>query len=280
MTPVRGYPWLKLWATYSEDPRYLRLSDAGRAMYFSLYILAGKADAGGFIRIGEDPATSNDLAFMLHREVNQVEDAIRELAASSLLTLEDNEWRITRFMDEQGPSMSDQREKWKERQARRRAKLIPQDQNPEEDSEEEEYKEVEVEEEVTHESRVTNYTTAHPSDAQLEDIWKKVTGLPVDKELRDRIISTLRAWGDVDSYYGWTAEFRLEIVVRIWKFECKQSQKDGQKWSERNPDAILERFPIPDLERTMQEKGIIFSFEDIERIRQDVLRYFENAEMA
>lgn len=270
MTTERGYPWLKLWSTYGEDPRFLRLSDVARARYWDFYILAGKADAAGLIMLGNDVATVEDLAFILRREIKQVQEAINELVNASLLSPENGGWSITRFVDEQGPSMAEKREQWKERQMRKRSKL------PGNAIEKDQDKDKEEDKEVTRESRVTHHThtppsAVGPSSEDLIAIWEEETGLPADKKRAGKIVETLRSWGLADRYYGITARQRLRSVVSFWEKEREEAGKRGLRWGRVNPEAILERFPIPGLERAIQELGFTFGTEEAEKARMRVL---------
>ena len=275
MTTERGYPWLKLFTAYGEDPRFLRLSDAARARYWDFYILAGKADAGGLILAGEDVATIEDLAFILRRETDQVKAAVEELVNASLLTPEAGGWKVTRFIDEQGPAMSEQRKKWKERQARKRAKFGVEELNSDSEEELDKIKSKSKRSKKSHEI-ITRDTHTPPTaggmtEAEAEAIWIEETGWVVDSKRMERIRAILQSWGSEDSYYGFSARDRLRSVVHLWEFECEKARERGLQWGRVNPEAILERFPLPGLERAVEKLGLTFGTDEAESIRQRVL---------
>ena len=282
MTTERGYPWLKLWTAYGEDPRFLRLSDAARARFWDLYILAGKADAGGLILAGDNIATLEDLAFILRRETDQVKAAVEELVNASLLTSEAGGWEIARFTEEQGPAQSEKRQKWKERQARKREKFGVEELNKNSDSEEDQDQDQSKSKSKSKRSResharVTRDThTATPAaggmtEAEADEVWIEETGWIVDSKRMEKIRTTLQSWGETDPYYGFSARDRLRAVVHLWDYECEEARKRGAQWGRVNPEAILERFPLPGLEKAVEALGITFGTEEAETIRKRVL---------
>ena len=122
MTTDRGYPWLKMYPTWLDDPRYMRLSDGSKARSIEFYLLAGRADAGGLLVIGNDVATVDDLAFAVRQSVEAVAAQVEELIKSGLLAKTEDGFIITRFQEEQGPSQTDKRDDWRKRQQRKREK--------------------------------------------------------------------------------------------------------------------------------------------------------------
>ena len=117
-----GYSWIKLRTNLLEDQKYFRLSDLAKVLYFELYLLAGKSDAGGLILGGDEPAIDSDLAYILHRSIDELMKGLNDLQASGLVTVDSGQVIINRFTNEQGPSMADMRKEWAKRQAKRRAK--------------------------------------------------------------------------------------------------------------------------------------------------------------
>lgn len=199
MATDRGYPWLKLHTSLLDDLRFMRLSDGARALYLTLYLLAGRADAGGLIVIGEDAASAEDIAYAIRRSLEHVEAQLTELEAAKLLTCAEDGYTISRFAAEQGPSQSERRAEWSERQKRKRAKFKNENLNLIKDLEEEE----EGHTRITRESRVTNPSAAAspPSEkmASLSDpadrIWRmiKPSSLVIPPTLRDTVIPVIDA---------------------------------------------------------------------------------------
>lgn len=116
-----GYAWLKVRTDLVDDPKYYRLPDLAKLLYFEVYILAGKSDAGGLILAGDDPATVQDIAYLLRRPADQVSDCLSHLVNCGLVDLDGDRVTVCRFAGEQGPKMDKQREVWALRQAKRRA---------------------------------------------------------------------------------------------------------------------------------------------------------------
>lgn len=122
-----GYPWLKFKTGILDNPDYFRMSDTARAVYFEIYLLAGKSDADGGVLAGEKPATIADIADILRRDWGTVEDALGELANMGWVKLDDWGVTITRFSKEQGPAAAEKRKAWAEwqREHRKAAKENP-----------------------------------------------------------------------------------------------------------------------------------------------------------
>jgi len=115
-----GYPWLRIRTNLIDNPDFFSLSDAARAIYFELYLLAGKSDAGGLILAGKTPANSNKIAWILRRDESAVEQALAELEDLGWVELEGLQISIAGFSDEQGPSAGNKREEWAIRQENKR----------------------------------------------------------------------------------------------------------------------------------------------------------------
>lgn len=117
----QGYPWIKIRTNLVDDPRYMRLSDSAKVAYFEAYVLAGKSDAGGQVLAGDNPASIQDLAWLLRRSDADVQKALAELQGAGLVDLQGNQVTICRFKNEQGPAQKDKRKDWAMRQAKKRA---------------------------------------------------------------------------------------------------------------------------------------------------------------
>lgn len=117
----RGYAWIKIRVGLLDEPKYMQLPDVAKAVYFEVYLLAGKSDAGGLVLAGDNPATVQDLAWTLRKSDGDVQKALDQLQRAGLVDLDGERVMVCRFAGEQGPSMADKREVWAYRQAKRRA---------------------------------------------------------------------------------------------------------------------------------------------------------------
>lgn len=115
-----GFNWLKFRTNLIDEPNFMQLPDQAKAIYFEVYLLAGKSDAFGLVTVSDKPATVQDIAWILRVQESELQNALDALQRADLVDL-DNGVTIKRFAKEQGPSMADKREKWAYRQAKRRA---------------------------------------------------------------------------------------------------------------------------------------------------------------
>jgi hypothetical protein len=97
------------------------MTDLAKALYFEVYLLAGKSDAGGLVLAGDEPASADDVAFILRRSIDAVQTGLTELQASGFVELDAGTMTVCRFAGEQGPSQKVTREQWARRTAKRRA---------------------------------------------------------------------------------------------------------------------------------------------------------------
>lgn len=125
----RGYVWLKLFTDLLDEPKFMQLSDQEKAVYFEVYLLAGKSDAFGLVTVSDKPATVQDIAWILHRSDTDLDMALHELDQAGLVELspgliDEDQYQttITRFANEQGPSMDEKRQQWALDQRRSRAR--------------------------------------------------------------------------------------------------------------------------------------------------------------
>ena len=120
----RGYVWLKLFTDLIDEPEFMQLTDKAKAVYFEVYILAGRSDAGGLITSGDKPAKVDQLAWLLRRTTNELQGGLDELQSAGLVDLQGGQVTVCRFGNEQGPSQDEKRAQWREwqRESRARAK--------------------------------------------------------------------------------------------------------------------------------------------------------------
>ena len=137
----RGYVWLKLFTDLIDEPEFMQLTDKAKAVYFEVYILAGRSDAGGLVTSSDKPARIEQLAWSLRRSGTDLQTALDELQRAGLVNLDGDQVTVCRFGSEQGPSADEKRAQWREWQRESRAKAkgeklpdVPdQDQNTEPD---------------------------------------------------------------------------------------------------------------------------------------------------
>jgi len=118
----RGYVWLKLFTDLIDEPEFMQLTDKAKAVYFEVYILAGRSDAGGLITSSDKPAKVDQLAWFLRRTTNELQSGLDELQSAGLVDLQGGQVTVCRFGNEQGPSAEDTRTKWREYQRESRAR--------------------------------------------------------------------------------------------------------------------------------------------------------------
>ena len=136
----RGYVWLKLFTDLIDEPEFMQLTDKAKAVYFEVYILAGRSDAGGLITSGDKPAKVDQLAWLLRRATNELQGGLDELQSAGLVDLQGGQVTVCRFGNEQGPSQDEKRAQWREwqRESRARAKgeKLPDEPNADADTNE------------------------------------------------------------------------------------------------------------------------------------------------
>jgi len=117
-----NYYWIKFQTDALLDPDYMRLTDAGLGAYLKLYLLAGRADAGGLLCNANKVYKIGDLASILRIQSTFLESYIAELKDAGLVQEDGAGFKISRFLAEQGPGLEAQRVQWRERQQKHREK--------------------------------------------------------------------------------------------------------------------------------------------------------------
>ena len=116
-----GYLWIKFRTGLLDEPKFARMSDLAKAVYLELYLQAGKSDAGGLVLSSDELVGVEDIAYILHRTVLDLQTALDELQRAGFVAVQDGQVDICRFASEQGPSPKVEREQWARRQAKKRA---------------------------------------------------------------------------------------------------------------------------------------------------------------
>jgi hypothetical protein len=130
-----NYKWIKFGIDYLDDPDFMVLSDRTAGAFIKLYLLAGKADAGGLLCNGNKVFALNDITWLIRSEPTILQAAIDEMLKAGLLVQDGDGYKLSRFLDEQGPGANEQRGAWRERQSKHRGRAR---QEPESEKEEEE----------------------------------------------------------------------------------------------------------------------------------------------
>ena len=116
-----GYLWIKFRTGLLDEPKFARMSDLAKAVYLELYLQAGKSDAGGLVLSSDELVGVEDIAYILHRTVLDLQTALDELQRAGFVAVQDGQVDVCRFASEQGPSPKVEREQWAMRQAKKRA---------------------------------------------------------------------------------------------------------------------------------------------------------------
>jgi ribosomal protein S25 len=224
-----GYPWLKFYTDLPDNPKLRTLTDAQKWRYVHMYMIAGKADAGGLLIIDDELLDAAALAWYLRIDTDTAQADIKTMLQARLLSTEGNGYAIASFMDEQGSSHAEKRAQWRERQERRRerAKNSTQDKEEEQDKdidenrqEEEKKREEQNRQEVTPLSRVTNSVVVS-SFLSSFSIAEQLVLEQLEGELTEEIAyhfqQALNAYGKPKTYQylRWTLE---EAKHHTWRY--------------------------------------------------------------
>lgn len=267
----KGYNWIKIRTSLLDDPKYMRLSDLAKVMFFELYLLAGKSDAGGLILAGDDPAMVHDLAWILRRSEADLQNILDELQRAGFVNLDDDQVTVCKFANEQGPDASAKRKEWALRQAKRRALAkgetwIEPDQDPEQNQNQEPEKEKEKNTEpdqeqiknqtktkrVTHTSRDNHAVVTRDSidddvltfGNDVLDVWRELKGH--DYKPSQKYWQMIQDWYDAGvtkKHVKWaliqtseqaqTPFYVRELAVTMHDDDPEiKSQKEQEKWRE------------------------------------------------
>ena len=150
-----GMPWVKIYTEMLDDVKIASLEDAQKWRFIQLILLAGECDAGGSFVTGESRMTHAQLSWRLRCDTKTIESDIEKLVEIGLL-IDDGLLTIAKFRERQGPTQTEKRQKWAERQQNKRQKAI-----------------------VTHESRVTSKRVTLKEEEEEEDLNS------MDKSMRD-----------------------------------------------------------------------------------------------
>lgn len=306
-----NYKWIKFNLDYLHDPDFMQLSDGATGAYLKLYLLAGRSDSGGLI-CNKRVSNLKDLAWYLRIPPQIMEQYLAELNSAGLVTQDGEGYRIARFIDEQGPGDNTEREKWRQRQASHRAKAsgallqaeveqkseaekeqekesdqnLRSDQDPEEEGEREVVVEVEVDlgKESHGDITVTNNPTPTPQPPPAPALSAKDSTLSEEEEAvyqcwlryvgrkltRKQIKDFLEVIHGETEIKDWTR--RLVDCIVVWVKIAEEHRNEG--WSAANPDAVMELYPLPNLEERMEREYIVWPDPEKEQQRKNILETY------
>ena len=118
-----NFLWIKFALSHLDDPDFMQQPDEVVGVYTKAYLLAGKADAGGVLCNGNKIYSLNDIAWLLRADPVGLEKKLKALESIGFISKDGDGYRITRFMEEQGPGLDADRQKWRERQKKHREQI-------------------------------------------------------------------------------------------------------------------------------------------------------------
>ena len=200
----RGYVWLKLFTDTVDDPEFMRLSDTSKAVYFEVYMLAGKSDASGLVLAGDKPATIDGLAWSLRRNAGELQTTISELEQAGFLNVDEKCGHVTvcRFASEQGPSMADKRAQWAKDQrlsrARAKGEIALDDQEKEKEKDQEKEKEKDQEKEKIKTQTQTKTKRVSPTSGKSQDgVSPDINFNERERAFKGLFDGTLALWNEI-----------------------------------------------------------------------------------
>lgn len=115
-----GMPWVKLHTDKLDDPRLAVLDHETQLHYYKLLMLAAELDAGGAIILNGKPLSDEEIAWRLRHAPEEVKASLKSLKRAGLVYLNGHGWEMHGFMDEQGPTQTEKRAAWRDRQNKHR----------------------------------------------------------------------------------------------------------------------------------------------------------------
>lgn len=250
-----NYRWIKFEIEYLNEPDFMQLSEGAAGAYLKLYLLAGKADAGGLLCNRVKVFTTDDLAWYFRCPPESITKHLEELTTKGFMTNDGEGFKITRFLEEQGPGDDARRVNWKDRQSKHRARAKGEADSYKE-REEDLYQEVEVEVESHGDVTVTSKGLPPPPSGDdikteiFQNYWKNFTGRKLGKQKMQEFFKVMEQEPDITDW-----ALRLRDCLDVWKGLVTDNHK-YKNWSLSNPDAVMELYPIPNLEERMQREGL------------------------
>jgi len=136
-------PWVKLYTDMLDDPKIGRLPDVLKWRFTQLILLAGECDAEGYLANGQEPMSTEDIAWRLRLEAGHLAQELEILSTTGAIKSEQDEdgttwWIVVNFAKRQGRTQAEKRANWRERQQRHRAKKREEESDPPDSDQQEE----------------------------------------------------------------------------------------------------------------------------------------------
>ncbi|GAI59382.1 unnamed protein product, partial [marine sediment metagenome] len=121
-------PWLKMWISWVDDPKYLRMTMAEQTAYWRLYALAHRCNAGGLLVTDSgSPLSVKEIANILHiissQDTGALKSMLEKMDKEREIFIKDGALFIARYEEEQARRPSSTKEAVADRQRRRRERL-------------------------------------------------------------------------------------------------------------------------------------------------------------
>ncbi len=268
-----NYYWIQFGIEYLNEPDFMQLSDGAVGAYLKLYLLAGRADAGGLLCNHQKVFSSSDLAWLLRCTRDTITVHLAELSTAGYIANDDTGYRVTRFLEEQGPGDEVKRETWRERQRKHRAKVRGEILEEEKEAEREGEEDIECHHDIT----VTPGNPPPPASASLfsspenieifQSYWHAWNKRDLGKKKLGEFFEVIQKETNIEDW-----ELRLLDCLSVWHGICEEHA--AERWQKGNPDAIMELYPIPNLEERMQREHRVWKDKTKEEQRKSILKQY------
>lgn len=121
----RPKPWLKMWTSWLDEPKFLRLTLAEQSTYWRVYALAHRCnEAGHLITDSGSPLTVEDIANTLHltstADMEALQSMFLKMKEEREIIKKNGAFFVTRYAEDQSKAASETPEAIKERVKRYR----------------------------------------------------------------------------------------------------------------------------------------------------------------
>lgn len=102
---MSSMPWIKLYTETLDDPKMGRLGDRLWRRVLEMFMLAGRAGAGGFL------PSVDDIAWILRIPADELSDDLDQLQQVNIVKLTDDGWFVVHFAERQDADSNAERQK-------------------------------------------------------------------------------------------------------------------------------------------------------------------------
>jgi hypothetical protein len=117
---MSGMPWVKVYTDILDDFKMLELEDCQKWRFIQLILVAAECDADGAFVTSDTPVSHKQLSQRLRCDPEILQEDIEIMKELGLLIDDDGILVVAKFGERQGPTQSDKRKAWRERQQKRR----------------------------------------------------------------------------------------------------------------------------------------------------------------